>query len=105
MSFPELIPPVGLIPSHGSGRAWPGLFKLAHHANDHTLYLELSAFYDNRPHIRIGRLQTNPPAFAIEAFQSGPIIVEQSNDYFAVFRCAAIFNDHVIAILDMILDH
>ena len=64
-----------------------------------------SGWTDDRLHRRIGRLQADVALLAIELLQRDVGAVEQRDHHFAVVGRAAILDDDVVAVADLLVDH
>src|SRR5262245_21783428 len=77
----------------------------AHHPDHHTLNLHLVGRHENRLHRRVGGLEPDLPVLAIELLQRDVGAVEERDDHFAVVGSAPVFDDDVVAVANLLVDH
>src|SRR5262245_22026816 len=82
-----------------------GTSVLADEADDDTLDLDAVGGDDDRRHRRVRGLKADRRPFAIDALERGVAAVDERKDRLAVARERAFFDDDVIPLADLLVDH
>src|SRR5437867_6821439 len=93
----------GIVEAYGARRRVLLLGEPADHA-DH-LSLDLDVARVDRGHLSVRRLQSDAVLFLVEALQRGGVVLEKGHDDVPVARGVLLLDDHVVAVVDVIVDH
>ena len=79
--------------------------EFAQDANDHALDGEIALTNKDGFHIRMRGLQSYSTVLAIKPFQSCSVIINQRHNCFSIFSNVTPFNNHIVSVLYVIVDH
>src|SRR6478609_5354175 len=91
--------------SVGTGSTMRLALVASHDADDHPLHLHVAGIEQQRLHRRIGGLKPNSSILAIELLQRDIASTDESDDHLSVVSALPIFNDHEIAVANLLVDH